>query len=139
MKFLHISDLHMVPGNALLYGLNPQERLRACVAHVNLHHADAKCAVITGDLTQNGHPEGYALVKSILSELAMPYHLMVGNHDDRNNFKAAFPDAPLDSNGFVQFALDTEAGRFICIDTLEPGRAARHVLRASPWLARGRS
>ena len=25
MKFLHVSDLHMVGGNALLYGLNPQE------------------------------------------------------------------------------------------------------------------
>src|SRR4051794_18682928 len=122
MKFLHISDLHMVPDNALLYGLNPQERFRACVAHINLHHSDAKCAIITGDLTQNGHPEAYALVKMILSDLAMPYHLMVGNHDDRNNFKAAFPDAPLDSNGFVQFTLDTESGRFICVDTLEPGK-----------------
>ena len=45
MKFVHVSDLHMVPGNALLYGLNPQERLRACVAHINLHHADAELAV----------------------------------------------------------------------------------------------
>lgn len=122
MKFLHISDLHMVPGNALLYGLNPQERLRACVAHINLHHADAECAVITGDLTQTGHPEAYALVKSILADLTMPFYLMVGNHDDRNNFKAAFPDALLDSDGFVQFTLDTDAGRFICIDTLEPGK-----------------
>ena len=110
MKFLHISDLHMVPGNALLYGLNPQERLRACVAHINLHHPDAKCAIVTGDLTQNGHPDAYKLVKLILSELTMPCHLMVGNHDDRNNFRAAFRDAPLDPNGFVQFTLETKAG-----------------------------
>jgi 3',5'-cyclic-AMP phosphodiesterase len=122
MKFLHVSDLHMVGGNALLYGLNPQERLRACVAHINRHHSDAECVVITGDLTQTGSPEAYALVKSVLADLAMPFHLMVGNHDDRDNFKSAFPDTPIDSEGFIQFTLDTSVGRFICIDTLERGQ-----------------
>jgi 3',5'-cyclic-AMP phosphodiesterase len=122
MKFLHVSDLHMVGGNELLYGLDPQERLRACVAHINRHHSDAECVVVTGDLTQTGSSAAYALVKSILADLSMPFYLMVGNHDDRDNFKAAFPDASVDSDGFVQFILDTGIGRFICIDTLEPGQ-----------------
>ena len=122
MKFLHVSDLHMVAANAVLYGLNPQERLRACVAHINRYHADAECAVITGDLTQAGDPQAYALVKSILSDLSMPFHLMIGNHDDRDNFKAAFPDALTDPNGFIQFTLTTDIGLFVCLDTHEPGQ-----------------
>ena len=121
MKFLHVTDTHLVAGNKLLYGLNPQERLRACVDHINRQHADAEFAVVTGDLTQSGDPAAYELVRAILAQLKMPFHLMIGNHDDRSNFKAAFPDAPVDDNGFIQFSFDTSAGRFICLDTNEPG------------------
>ena len=90
MKFLHVTDTHLVAGNKLLYGLNPQERLRACVDHINRQHADAEFAVVTGDLTQSGDPAAYELVRAILAQLKMPFHLMIGNHDDRSNFKAAF-------------------------------------------------
>ena len=146
MKFLQISDLHLMGGNALLYGLNPQDRLRACVSHINLHHADADFAVFTGDLTQTGTLEAYAALKSILSELSIPFHLMVGNHDDRENFKVAFPKAPADPNGFIQFTLDTAAGYFICLDTLEPGQphgtfctARREWLEQQLSIAKNRS
>ena len=47
---------------------------------------------------------------------------MLGNHDRRAAFYEVFPDAPRDDNGFVQFQLETEAGRFICLDTLDEGR-----------------
>jgi 3',5'-cyclic AMP phosphodiesterase CpdA len=50
----------------------------------------------------------------------MPVHLLLGNHDDRDNFLAAFPEAPRDRDGFVQQGFDTPAGRMILLDTKLP-------------------
>jgi 3',5'-cyclic AMP phosphodiesterase CpdA len=121
MKFLQISDVHLVPDGGQLYGLEPEARLRACIADVNQHHCDADFVVFTGDLAHTGHRAAYARLIATLAELKLPYHLMIGNHDHRENFKSAFPSAPHDTNGFIQFAFDTPAGRFICLDSNEPG------------------
>jgi 3',5'-cyclic-AMP phosphodiesterase len=98
-KFIHITDTHFVPPGNLLYGLNPIDRLAICVADVNRNHADAAYAVITGDLAHKGQPEAYEALKRELDKLVIPYHLLVGNHDDRANFRATFPDAKVDANG----------------------------------------
>jgi 3',5'-cyclic-AMP phosphodiesterase len=121
MKFLQISDVHLVPDGGDLYGLNPYERLTACIADVNAEHGDAEFVVFTGDLAHTGHPDAYARLTELLGTLKLPYHLMIGNHDSRENFKLAFPSVPRDTNGFIQFAFDTAAGRFVCLDSNEPG------------------
>jgi Icc protein len=122
-KFIHITDTHFVPPGNLLYGLNPIDRLALCVADVNRNHADAAFAILTGDLAHKGEPEAYAALKRELDRLVIPYHLLVGNHDDRANFHAAFPQAKFDENGFVQYTLDMGEGvTGVCLDTNEPGK-----------------
>lgn len=123
MKFIHLSDLHLVTPGASLHGLDPQDRLRRCVAHIKAAHSDAAFVVLTGDLTHNGEPAGYEAGRAILAELPMPLHVTIGNHDSRDAFRAAFPHVPVSENGFVQEAFDTPEGRFIVLDTHEPGRA----------------
>lgn len=120
MKFVQITDLHMV-ADGLLYGLDPAERLRACIADVNARHADADCVVITGDLAHNGDERAYGRLQEILTDLKMPVHLLIGNHDDRATFRKVYASAPVDPAGFVQHAFDTGGGRFICLDTNEKG------------------
>jgi Icc protein len=121
MKFIHVTDTHFVPPGRLLYGLDPIERLRAAVADINAHHRDAAFAIFTGDLAHFGELDAYRALREVLNELALPYHLLLGNHDDRQNFLKVFPESPQDENGFVQFSLETEIGSFICLDTNEPG------------------
>ena len=122
-KFIHITDTHFVPPGDLLYGLNPLDRLAMCVADVNKHHADAAFAILTGDLAHKGQPEAYVALKRELDKLAMPYHLLVGNHDDRANLLATFPDARSDADGFIQYTFDMGEGVLaICLDTNEPGK-----------------
>jgi 3',5'-cyclic AMP phosphodiesterase CpdA len=66
----------------------------------------------------------------------MPVHLLLGNHDDRDNFLAAFPEAPRDRDGFVQQGFDTPAGRMILLDTKLPGTHAGGLCeRRLAWLA----
>ena len=137
MKFIHVTDTHIVPPGELLYGLDPAERLRLCIADINRNHADAAFAIFTGDLAHRGEAAAYGVFHACLNELRLPYHLLLGNHDDRGNFLAEFPESPRDENGFVQFILETEVGLFVCIDTNEPGVAWGECCdRRRDWLRR---
>ncbi len=140
--FLHLTDLHVTRvGAPPLYGLDPGERLAAAVADIARRHgpgsdAPAAFAVITGDLTHHGEPEAYARLRTILAGLPCPAHLMLGNHDERDAFRAAFPEAPLDDQGFIQQAFATAAGTFITLDTKIPATHAGGLCRARlDWLA----
>jgi 3',5'-cyclic AMP phosphodiesterase CpdA len=140
--FLHLTDLHVAPeGAPPLYGLDPGARLALAVADIARRHgpegaAPAAFAVVTGDLTHNGEPEAYERLRAILAGLPCQVHLLLGNHDERAAFRAAFPNAPADEAGFVQQALDTPVGRFLMLDTKEPGtHAGRLGTRRLDWLA----
>jgi 3',5'-cyclic AMP phosphodiesterase CpdA len=140
--FLHLTDLHVTPAGAPpLYGLDPGARLALAVADIARRHgpegaAPAAFAVATGDLTHHGEPAAYARLRGLLAALPCPVHPMLGNHDDRAAFREAFPEVPCDSAGFVQQALDTPAGRFLLLDTNEPGtHAGRLCARRLAWLA----
>jgi len=123
MKLIHITDTHLVQAGGILYGLDPRQRLDACIANINAHHPDAALCLVTGDLTHWGQPEAYDQLRDAFSALRLPVRLLLGNHDDRRHFRAAFPDAAFDENGFVQWVESTPAGSLICLDTNEPGGA----------------
>jgi 3',5'-cyclic AMP phosphodiesterase CpdA len=118
MKFIQITDTHLVPPGKTLLELDPRARLDACIADVNANHGDAEFCVITGDLAHAGRIEAYENLKECLSKLRIPYHLLIGNHDNRQVFCEMFPDTACDDNGFVQSVLDTPAGPFIFLDTV---------------------
>lgn len=138
---IHLTDLHLVERGRSLYGLDPAERLRQAVASIAARHgpggvAPAAFAVVTGDLANDGHPEAYAQLREILADLPCPYHLIPGNHDERDALLAAFPGLPTDEAGFVQSVVETPAGRFILLDTKEPGTHAGRLGGARlAWLA----
>ncbi|MDA0998827.1 MAG: metallophosphoesterase, partial [Proteobacteria bacterium] len=67
-----------------------------------------------------GEPEAYGRVRSALDGLVIPWHPLIGNHDNRAAFLAGLP-AVADRDGYVQFVLDTDAGRFIALDSLVEG------------------
>jgi Icc protein len=135
MKILQVTDTHLVEDGGTIYGIDPAARLEACVAHINAHHADARFCVLSGDLTNEGTPGAYRALKAILDGLAVPYHLMAGNHDDRAALLATFPETPRDSNGFVQYALEIPVGRLLVLDTVEPGtHGGSFGPRRAAWL-----
>jgi 3',5'-cyclic AMP phosphodiesterase CpdA len=136
VKFVHLTDTHLVPAPRALFGLDPRARLAAAIADINRHHTDAAMAVVTGDLTHWGEPGAYADLRAALAELAVPYRLVLGNHDERTEFLKAFPQAAVDPAGFVQWAEPTEAGLFVFLDTLIPGTHAGALCpERLDWLA----
>ena len=139
-KILVMTDLHITPEDDTIIGLDPGARLAAGLAHAARMHPDAEHLVLTGDLTHHGHPQEYARLKRLLAGLPWPVTLMLGNHDARPAFRAAFPDAPVDEAGFVQCAVDLGPVRLICLDTHEATPDPQHSGRLCPtrldWLGR---
>ena len=137
MKFIHLTDPHLVEPGLRLFGLDPLARLDAAVTDINIHHADAEVAVITGDLTHWGEASAYAGLRRTLDRLLIPYVPMIGNHDDRAALREAFPNAPVDSQGFIQGHRDSKAGRMVFLDTHQPGtHAGWYCEDRQQWLFR---
>ncbi len=135
MKLIQVSDLHFVPPGRRLLGLDPRARLEAAIADINTAQGDAELCLFTGDLVDNGAPEAYAALGEALAGLNLPYRLLIGNHDDRDNFRRAFPEAPRDEHGFVQSVVRATAGDLILLDTHEPGeRGGRFCAERQAWL-----
>ena len=78
MKILQVTDTHLVEDGGTIYGIDPVARLEACVAHINAHHADASFCVLSGDLTNEGTPGAYHILKAILAELQGGWRRVVG-------------------------------------------------------------
>ncbi|MCJ8337421.1 MAG: phosphodiesterase [Pseudomonadales bacterium] len=131
LKMIHLTDTHLVEKGKRLFGLDPHARLKLAIEDINRSHKDANCAFITGDLTNWGTPEEYTALADALSKLQVPLHLLLGNHDNRENFKAAFPNIACDVNGYVQSSVDTDQGRLIFLDSLMEGTS-------SGWLCEDR-
>jgi Icc protein len=117
MKFIHLTDPHLVDPARLLYGVDPRARLQLAVADINAHHADAAFVLVTGDLTHWGKAVGYAALAEVLAGLAVPCHLVLGNHDRRDHFAATFSQTPRDGHGFVQYTVSTPEGALVVLDT----------------------
>ena len=117
-KIVTLTDIHIMPENGRLIGIDPTERLRLAIEHINRTQVDAELCVITGDLTHKGDPDSYETLRQELAKLRIPVRILVGNHDIRENFRDAFPEADDDGNGFVQFATDLAGWRLIGLDPL---------------------
>jgi Icc protein len=118
-KILVLTDLHILAAGGRIGPLDPVVRLRSALDHGLAAMPEAERVVITGDLTHNGQAAEYAVLKDLLAACPIPVHLMIGNHDNREAFRAAFPDAPVTSDGFVQEVVDTGAYRLILLDTVD--------------------
>lgn len=140
MLLAQISDPHVVCEGKLAYGRVDTPRMLArCVQRLlaQPHRADA--VVVTGDLTDHATADEYAQLRALLAPLPMPVYLCVGNHDDRDALRRAFPDHPwlLGEDGFVQYAVDVGALRLVVLDTLQPGApGGRLCERRLQWLDR---
>jgi len=135
MKFIHLTDPHLVAPPADLFGIDGRERLSKAVTSIARHHADAELCIITGDLTHFAEAGAYAAFEEIVSALPMPWHPLIGNHDGRAEMRTALPALPWADDGYLHCRLDTPAGRFLILDTVDPGvSSGRLCKKRLAWL-----
>ncbi len=133
-KILVFTDIHYVPEGEHIIGLDPVARFRQGLDHALRAHPDAARIIITGDLAHRGDPAEYARLRNTLAACPLPVSLMIGNHDRRATFLAAFPETPVTEAGFVQEVQDLGRHRLILLDTVDEAAEIAH----SGYLCRDR-
>ncbi|MFQ5937145.1 MAG: phosphodiesterase [Acidiferrobacterales bacterium] len=138
MIIAQISDFHVdLRVDTRVGVIDTHEQLQRAVAHVNRLRPTPEVVLITGDLTNDGTPAQYRLVKEALSELFIPYYVIPGNHDDRQGLYDAFAEygyLPPDAE-FLQYVIDDHAVRLLALDTLIPGEEGGELCQTRlAWL-----
>lgn len=120
----HLSDMHLIAGDALLHGhIDTVAQLRKALVRVeqSAQHFDA--LVLSGDLTDQGQPEAYTLLREIIEPVAerlgAPVIMTGGNHDERRALARGLygvdTDEPQDAVAMVRGL------RIITMDSALPG------------------
>jgi 3',5'-cyclic AMP phosphodiesterase CpdA len=122
LKFIIMSDLHLVPEGETSITLDTSTRLEQAVDAVLARHADADFCILAGDLADRGEAAAYERLKTIIARLPIPVHITLGNHDDRPTFLDVFGADHAAETGHVDKVIDAEGYRIILLDSSEPGR-----------------
>ena len=122
LTFAQITDLHITSDKDPLNKERNEKRLRAVLRAIHERKPRPDAIIASGDLVDRGEPEEYDELKKIFGEIELPLYLGVGNHDMRAPFRAAFPDTPVDADGYVQYAVDLGGVRLVMLDTLDEGK-----------------
>lgn len=137
MLIAQLSDLHVRPKGQLYQGVvDSNGMLATAIRH--LHQLDRRpdLVLLTGDLVDEGQAGEYAHARELLAELTIPYLVIPGNHDDRENFRAAFADhAYLPLAGPMHYCSDQHPVRIVALDSTVPGLHHGDIAREGlDWL-----
>lgn len=145
-RIVQITDTHIVDEGEVLYGavdtaVNLQHALDTIAE--NAEHVDGRldALVLTGDLANDGTPDAYRRLRSIVDpaaeRLGVPVFYGIGNHDHRDAFRAGLLDgaaapagttpAGTESDGQrnefapVDYVIDLDGLRIVMVDSTVPG------------------
>ena len=121
MIIAQISDTHLALDTPdAVYRIGDFERT---IDDINSLDPAPDLIIHSGDIVQNAREDEYEEAARILARAKAPVHLMVGNKDDRNTLRKAFPDhSYLQSDGkFIAYTIEDHPVRIIVLDTLKPG------------------
>lgn len=137
LKFIVVSDLHIVPEGKLSHGLDTTARLQSSIDYINAHHGDAEFVVFAGDLADHGERPAYERFKSTISTLDLPAYLTLGNHDDRATFLDVFGSDQAATTGNMDHVIDRHGYRMIVLDSCDKqaGHAGALEDQQLDWLA----
>jgi 3',5'-cyclic AMP phosphodiesterase CpdA len=135
LKFVVMSDLHVMPQGELSMTLDTGARLEQAVDAVIARYGDADFCVLAGDLADLGQPAAYRRLKAIIARLPIPVHITLGNHDHRPSFLSVFGDHFVAETGKIDKIIDIKGYRIILLDSSEPGRVDGVLTQAQiAWL-----
>ncbi|HZI82442.1 MAG TPA: phosphodiesterase [Casimicrobiaceae bacterium] len=137
MLICQLSDLHVrAPGQLAYRRVDTATYVRRCVSQIASLVPSPDAIVVTGDLADRGAPEEYEHVLALLAPLAMPVHVIPGNHDDRMALREAFPSCGSGAaQDFVQYVASVGPIKLIALDTLVPREGGGMLCEARlAWL-----
>lgn len=138
MLLAQITDTHIKADGKLAYGkVDTAAHLARAVEALNALTPRPDLAIVTGDLVDFGRVDEYERLRALLAPLQIPYFLVVGNHDARDELRAVFKDHAYLRQGddFVQYTIENWPVRVVAIDTMVPGQGGGALCaRRLDWL-----
>jgi 3',5'-cyclic AMP phosphodiesterase CpdA len=126
-RLLHLSDLHAVAAGTLASGvLDANDLLREAIDTLferlpAIGPIDA--VLVTGDISDDGSADSYAIAKAQLARLRLPVFVIPGNHDRRAAFREAFADTvPMPDDGPLDWVVEVLGTQIVGLDTLVEGQ-----------------
>ena len=119
--FAQITDLHIGFDRDNPHELNIR-RVNMAIDQLQAMTPVPELLIVSGDLVEHGDVGAYRHMQALVGRWEGQVLWALGNHDDRDNFRAIFPDVPVDASGFIQYEADYGGLRFLVLDTLDPGR-----------------
>jgi len=139
MLIAQLSDLHLrLPGQKAYRVVETAAMLPPAVAALNRFKPQPTITLISGDLTDTAQSQEYAHLQGTLAQLQMPYFILPGNHDSREELIAAFPEHTYlrQMSGFVQYAIEDYPLRILALDTVVPMHTYGELCQTRlDWLA----
>ena len=142
---VHLSDTHLVAGDGPLYGVvDSDAHLQRLFDELEASGARPEALVFTGDLADKGDPEAYAKLRAIVepaaNRLGAKVIWVMGNHDDRGNFREGLLGQRMLNREVASNPIDrvhdVNGLRIIALDSTVPGKHHGLVTDAQlDWLA----
>jgi 3',5'-cyclic AMP phosphodiesterase CpdA len=126
VDIVQISDLHVTAdeGSTRRF-VDTNASLHVAVDALNALSVRPDLVLATGDLTDHGTPEDYALLMAALRRLELPLYLLPGNHDDvrvlAEELGGELGYLPA-SGDHLSYVIDEYAVRIVMLDTTDPER-----------------
>lgn len=136
MLIAQLSDPHVVAPGTLLYGsIDTGTLFAAAIRRIAGLAPAPDLVVVSGDLVNEGSPQEYARVRALLGPLRMPWQVMAGNHDDREQLEAAFPGQGFGNGGLCCAKRTMGDLSLLFLDTTIPGEEGGEIAEAQlAWL-----
>lgn len=136
LRFVHFTDTHVVGPGVRVRGVETCETLERVVEAVNGLSPRPAFVVVGGDLVSPDIPSdttgdlrdasdaeyeaSYAVLRSILGRLEVPFHVLMGNHDRRGPFSRVMGPGP--ETDRHRYVVDVDGHRLCALDSLIPGQ-----------------
>ncbi len=137
MQIAHLSDPHLCPPGTLYQSaLDTAPRFAKALAQAA--SLDPDFLILSGDLSEHGDPDSYAVARDLLAGFSAPILAIPGNHDDPEEFRkglSTLPNlVPLSTTGPLH-AVAEGAVRVIGWDVTVPGDHHGQIDQAhADWL-----
>jgi Icc protein len=137
---LHVSDLHVRPrGETVSRVVESSQFAERALRAIAAFRPRPDAVVISGDLTDCGLEPEYAWLRLLLDRHLAGLRLLLipGNHDRRENFRAALGDfeGVTADPEFIQYVVDDLPVRLIMLDSVVPGAGYGELCaRRLAWL-----
>ena len=104
LHFIHITDTHLLNhAEDHFQGFNTKDTLEAILDDIHLHYPDIDFLLITGDVSQTGDKNSYAVLKNVIQKCKFRIFCVPGNHDTPRYLKNIIPNCPNNSVKVINF------------------------------------